>query len=231
MAWQDTLIGLMAAWLILASAAYFAHQQALGLSRAMLIASIRGPIQLLILAMVLHWVFDVQAAALQILIIISFCLLAAQTSASHHTQRLQAWAASSIGLLCGCAVTLPWLIWAGAIDYHTRALIPLASMVAANGMNAISMMFERMRQGGNAREGIRIALIPTIDTLKVVGLVHMPGIFVGMILAGSPPLEAATAQLTVLYMIVASSFTACMTSYLCLNHWAKKKHTSDPTSQ
>ncbi len=225
MAWQDTLIGLMAAWLLLAGSAYIAHRQALGLSRAMLVASIRGPIQLIILASVLHWIFDIQAIGLQIIIMIGFCLLAAQTSASHHPQRRQAWMASSIGLLCGCAVTLPWLIWAGAIDSHTRALIPLASMVAANGMNAMSMMFERIRQGGNEGEGIRIALIPTIDTLRVVGLVHMPGIFVGMILAGSPPLQAATAQLTVLYMIVASSFTACIISFLCLNHWAKKKYT------
>jgi len=63
-------------------------------------------------------------------------------------------------------------------------------MVAANGMNAVSMMFERIKQGGNAGEGMRIVLIPTIDTLKVVGVVHMPGIFVGMVLDGSPSIHA-----------------------------------------
>ncbi|MDQ6952975.1 MAG: ABC transporter permease [Mariprofundaceae bacterium] len=218
----DTIIGLMAAWLLLAGSAYIAHQQDLGLSRAMLMASIRGPIQLLLLAFILHWIFDITAVWLQITIIVAFCLLAAQTSASHHTQPKQAWLATSIGLICGCAVSLPWLAWTGAIDSDSRALIPLASMVAANGMNTVSMMFERIKQGGHAGDGMRIALIPTIDTLKVVGLVHMPGVFVGMVLAGSPPMQAAAAQLTVLYMIIASSFTACMVTFLLINHWQKK---------
>ncbi|MBL1352809.1 MAG: ABC transporter permease [Zetaproteobacteria bacterium] len=218
----DTIIGLMAAWLLLAGSAYIAHRQDLGLSRAMLIASIRGPIQLILLAFILHWVFDITAVWMQIILIVSFCLLAAQTSASHHTQPKQAWLATSIGLICGCAVSLPWLAWTGAIDSDSRALIPLASMVAANGMNAVSMMFERIKQGGNAGDGMRIALIPTVDTLKVVGLVHMPGVFVGMVLAGSPPMQAAAAQLTVLYMIIASSFTACMVTFLLMNHWLKR---------
>jgi len=217
----DTIIGLMAAWLLLAGASYVAHKQALGLSRAMLLASIRAPIQLLFLAWVLHWIFDITSIEVQVILVIALCLIAAQSSAAHHSNPKQAWLASSIGLICGCAATLPWLAWTGAIDSHSRALIPLASMVAANGMNAVSMMFERIKQGGNAGEGIRIALIPSVDTLKVVGVVHMPGIFVGMVLAGSPPLQAASAQLTVLYMIVASSFTACMVTFLLMNHWLK----------
>jgi len=57
----------------------------------------------------------------------------------------------------------------------------------------------------------------------VVGLVHMPGIFVGMILAGSPALTAATAQLVVLYMIVASSFSACMVSFLMMKYFDKAR--------
>ncbi len=94
-------------------------------------------------------------------------------------------------------------------------------MIAANGMNAVSIMFERMKSGGLAGDGIRTAMIPTVDTLKVVGLVHMPGIFVGMILAGSPPMTAASAQLIVLYMIVASSLTSCIVSLLMMNHFDK----------
>ena len=218
---QDTILGLMAAWLLLAGAAYVSHRQAMGLSRNMLMASIRGPIQLLALAFVLHWIFDITSIWAQVSIIAMFCFFAGQNSASHHPQGKQAWLASTIGLMCGCAITLPWLAWSGAIDDTTRALIPLGSMVAANGMNAVSIMFERMQQGNQAGEGIRMALIPTVDTLKVVGLVHMPGIFVGMILAGSSALMAASAQLIVLYMIVASSFTACMVSFLLMAHVQK----------
>jgi putative ABC transport system permease protein len=113
------------------------------------------------------------------------------------------------------------LAFSGAIDADTRTLIPLGSMIAANGMNTISLMFHRMGDSGTAMDGLRQAMIPPVDTLRVAGLVHMPGIFVGMVLAGAAPLAAASAQLVVLYMIVTSSFTACMVSFLMLNHLNK----------
>ncbi len=228
----------MAAWLLLAGASLWAHREGLGLSRPMLIASLRGLGQLLILALVLHWIFDIQSHALQALLILGFCILAGHNSAGHFADASgdgsdlhprQAWMASSIGLACACIVTLPWLAFTGAIDNSTRALVPLGSMVAANGMNAVSIMFERIKSGGLAGEGMRTAMIPTVDTLRVVGLVHMPGIFVGMVLAGSPAMAAASAQLTILYMIVASSFTACMVSFLMLNHWQKKQASGGQT--
>jgi len=212
----------MAAWLLLAGAALWAKRESLGISKAMLIASLRGLAQLLILALVLHWIFDIESRFAQILIILGFCILAGHNSAGYHSGK-NAWLSSATGLACGCAVTLPWLAFTGTIDADTRTLIPLGSMIAANGMNAISIMFERMKSGGIAGEGIRTAMIPTVDTLKVVGLVHMPGIFVGMILAGSPPMAAASAQLIVLYMIVASSLTSCIVSLLMMNHFNKAK--------
>ncbi len=220
---SDTLIKLMAAWLLLLGAALWARREGLGLSRRMLVASLRGLVQLLALAFVLHWVFDIQSRIAQGLLILGFCIMAGRTSAGHHSDTQHAWLAASTGLACACFATLPWLAVSGAIHADTRTLIPLGSMVAANGMNAISIMFERQAGGGIAGGSLRTAMIPTLDTLRVVGLVHMPGIFVGMTLAGSPPLAAASAQLVVLYMIVASSFTACMVSFLMMNHFSKTK--------
>ncbi len=208
----DTVMRLMAAWLLLAGASLWAWRARVGLSRRMLIASLRGLAQLLALAFVLHWVFDIRAHWAQALLVAGFCVLAARTSAGHHARPGPAWLAASLGLLAACALTLPWLAVTGAIHADTRTLIPLGSMVAANGMNAVSIMFERTAGSDRAEDGLRLAMIPTVDTLRVVGLVHMPGIFVGMTLAGSPPLAAASAQLVVLYMVVTSSFTACMVS-------------------
>ena len=219
----ETLIRLMAAWLLLAGAAAWAEREKLGLSKSMLLASGRGLIQLLLLALILDYVFELRHPAAQILLIGMFCLLAARTSAGHHAQSRQAWLAASLGLAAACAATLPWLVLTGTFTHDTRTLIPLASMIAANGMNAISLMYHRMQEGDRAVAGLRAAMIPPIDTLRVAGLVHMPGIFVGMILAGAPAFAAASAQLVILYMIVASSFTACMVSLLMMNHLAKSR--------
>ena len=217
----DTLLKLMAAWLLLAGAAMWARQAKLEISRRMLIASLRGLLQLLFLAFALQWIFDIQSHLAQAAMIGGFCLLAGHNSASHLGDSRPAWLACSLGLMAACLATLPWLTMTGAIAGDTRTLIPLGSMVAANGMNAVSIMYGRL-QGGGAGDDLRLAMIPSIDTLRVAGLVHMPGIFVGMILAGAEPLAAASAQLTILYMIVASSFTACLISLLLLNHLQKK---------
>ncbi len=217
----DTLTGLLAAWLLLFGAAAWAWREKLDLGKRMLLASLRGLVQLLVLAFVLHWIFDIRSHWAQALLVLAFCILAARTSAAHHSTPKQAWLAASVGLAAACTVTLPWLAFSGAIDADTRTLIPLGSMIAANGMNTISLMFHRMGDSGTAMAGLRQAMIPPVDTLRVAGLVHMPGIFVGMVLAGAAPLAAASAQLVVLYMIVTSSFTACMVSFLMLNHLNK----------
>ena len=216
----ETVIPLTAAWLLLAGAAFWARHENLGISKNMLISSLRGLGQLLLLAFVLHWIFDINSHMAQAAIIAGFALLAGHNSARYRDGS-RVWLASSTGILCGCAMTLPWLAFTGTIEADTRTIIPLGSMIAANGMNAISIMYERMGIRGNAGEGIRTAMIPTMDTLRVVGLVHMPGIFVGMILAGAEPLAAASAQLIVLYMIVASSLTSCIVSLLMNNHFNK----------
>jgi len=217
----ETLVGLFAAWLLLFGAAAWAWREKLDLGKRMLLASLRGLVQLLVLAFVLHWIFDIRSPWAQALLILAFCILAARTSAAHHSHLNHAWLAASVGLTAGCAVTLPWLAFTGSIDADTRTLIPLGSMIAANGMNTISLMFHRMGDAGKSVDGLRQAMIPPVDTLRVAGLVHMPGIFVGMVLAGAAPMAAASAQLVVLYMIVASSFTACMVSFLMLNHLGK----------
>ncbi|MDQ6991910.1 MAG: ABC transporter permease [Mariprofundus sp.] len=219
----DLLLKLFAAWVLLASAALWARHEQLGLSRKMIIASGRGLLQLMVLAFVLHWIFDIQSHIAQAGVIAGFCVMAAHNSASHYNGKRTTWAAAAVGLACGCLLTLPWLAFSNTIANDTRTLVPLGSMIAANGMNAVSIMFERMKSGGMVGDGMKMAMIPTIDTLRVVGLVHMPGIFVGMVLAGAAALDAAVAQLIVLYMIIASSFSACLVTVLVMNHLNKQQ--------
>jgi len=217
------LTGLLAAWLLLLVASLWASREKLGLTKSMLMASLRGLLQLLVLASILHYIFDLQHIAAQISIIILLCLIAARVSAGHFRHVQQAWVATAVGLMFASLFSLPWLILSGTISPETSSLIPLASMVIANAMNAVSLMLDRINRGQNHMTGIQGALIPPVDSLRVVGLVHMPGIFVGMLLAGANPVAAASAQLVVLYMIVASTFSACIASWYTLN-WLQQRH-------
>ncbi|KJR40155.1 hypothetical protein MCHI_003947, partial [Candidatus Magnetoovum chiemensis] len=53
------------------------------------------------------------------------------------------------------------------------------------------------------RASLRAAMIPITNTMQTVGIIHIPGVMAGMLIAGASPLKAASYQLVVLYMIVA----------------------------
>jgi len=66
-------------------------------------------------------------------------------------------------------------------------------------------------------ESVRTGLVPTINMMMVVGLVHIPGIFGGVVLAGVPPVEAAKYQIVVMYMLaMAASLTTFIVSWMKL---------------
>jgi putative ABC transport system permease protein len=58
---------------------------------------------------------------------------------------------------------------------------------------------------------LRTALIPAIDSTKVVGLISLPGAMTGLILAGVDPLTAIRYQIVVMYMLLAAAALAALT--------------------
>jgi putative ABC transport system permease protein len=51
------------------------------------------------------------------------------------------------------------------------------------------------------RESIRSGLIPIINAMAVAGVVSLPGMMTGQILAGSPPMEAVKYQILIMFLI------------------------------
>ena len=97
--------------------------------------------------------------------------------------------------------------------YEPRFLIPLAGMIFANAMNAVSIAAERLEsetQRGTAYETARAdtykaSLIPIINSLFAVGLVSLPGMMTGQILSGIDPLIAVRYQMMVMLMVLGSA--------------------------
>jgi putative ABC transport system permease protein len=67
------------------------------------------------------------------------------------------------------------------------------------------------------RRATTIALIPTIDATKNVGLILLPGAFVGTILGGGSPFRAAQIQLIVLFMLLGAVALASMTTTILMS--------------
>lgn len=97
--------------------------------------------------------------------------------------------------------------------YQANLVIPIAGMIFAVGMNAISLFSERyfaeLAAHSNdhaARNAAYTAtLIPTINSLFAVGLVSLPGMMTGQILSGVSPLIAVRYQIMIMLLLFASS--------------------------
>ena len=93
--------------------------------------------------------------------------------------------------------------------FEPTLVVPIAGMIFANSMNTVSLTAERFEaELGHGVERIAArraafdaALIPQINSLLAVGLVALPGMMTGQILAGVDPLVAARYQIVVMCMV------------------------------
>ncbi|EMI57589.1 hypothetical protein RSSM_00935 [Rhodopirellula sallentina SM41] len=136
-------------------------------------------------------------------------------------------------IVLGGGITLA-VITAGVLNvdpwYNPRVLIPLAGMTFSNCMNALSLAIERLESETNTpsnssttsivaspaehaadpNQAVRVALIPITNSLYAVGVVSIPGMMTGQVLAGVSPLIAARYQIMIMCLIFASAGLSLM---------------------
>jgi len=183
----------------------------------------RMVIQLILIGYVLNYIFAAEHSW-YVLATLSIMLIAASWIAlrSVAEQRLQLYPIALISTVSVNTLILllitqfvlnsdPW--------FAPSVVIPLAGMVFAAGMNAISLFAERYFAELNRGEPIATArniafqatMIPITNSLFAVGLVSLPGMMTGQILSGVSPLIAVRYQIMVMLMLFASSgLTAAM---------------------
>jgi putative ABC transport system permease protein len=180
-------------------------------------ALFRMLIQLILIGYVLTYLFTSDSPYL-IILVLCVMLIAASVIAmrplrkQHNSLYLYAF----ISIFFGGVFTLGMVIF-GVLDlnpwYEPRFLIPIAGMIFANSMNAVSIAAERFESEisrGNAyidarATSYKAALIPIINALFAVGLVSLPGMMTGQILSGVDPLIAVRYQIMVMLMILGSA--------------------------
>jgi putative ABC transport system permease protein len=128
----------------------------------------------------------------------------------------------------GSAVVIATMALTRVIAFKATALVPLGSMIIANSMNTCSQVLERyasdlklnagrveaaLALGASsteaalpyARNATNAALIPSLNSLRSLGIVWIPGFAAGMLLTGSDPVYTAIYQFMVIAMIYAAS--------------------------
>jgi putative ABC transport system permease protein len=223
---------------IMAIAVALSIWQRLGLEGQLIFAAARSLLQLLVVGVIISAIFALNEpwAVLAILgVMITIAAIVARNRIDKKAKRLLpiVWGA----LFVSSALTLSYtiaLIIQPPIWYSPQYLIPLAGMVLGNAMNGASLAGERLASlisqnrlevethlclGATPKqaiatyrqEAIRISLIPTLNQMLVVGIVSLPGMFTGQVLAGVDPLDAASYQILILFAI---ALTNLITSVL-----------------
>jgi putative ABC transport system permease protein len=186
-------------------------------AKSALVAISRMLIQLLLIGYVLNFIFEANSQWI-ILLVLVFMLTAASWIALNalpvDSGSLFIYSFSAI--LCGGGFILLF-ISQGVLHvdpwYQPQVMIPIAGMIFSNSMNAVSLAGERLyselghhQDFPRARSAaFQAALIPVINALLAVGLVSLPGMMTGQILAGTSPTIAARYQIIVMCMIFSSA--------------------------
>lgn len=204
----------------------------LGLERSLLIASVRMTVQLLLVGLILEWVFALRSPLPVLGIALVMAALAGVTAASRTQRRFAGIYWDSLLSVMGAAVLVTGAALAGIVRvdpwYNPQYVIPMLGMVLGNILNGITlgldrftaMLYERaalinsrLALGASRweaarseiREALRTALVPTINSMLVMGIVSLPGMMTGQILAGAAPVDAVRYQIVIVFMITSAA--------------------------
>ena len=181
------------------------------------VAILRMLIQLLLIGYALEFIFNADSPWI-ILAVLSFMLIAASWIALGALPvKRSALLIHSLIAIAGGGIFNLVLITQGVLHanpwYQPSIMIPLAGMIFSNSMNSVSLAGERLyselghhNDYARARNAaFQAAMIPLVNSLLAVGLVSLPGMMTGQILAGTSPLIAARYQIVVMCMIFSSA--------------------------
>jgi uncharacterized protein (TIGR00245 family) len=227
--------GVVASLLLVAVAAAVAYRQRLRLTRQLVVAAVRAGVQLVTVGAILLVLFQragLPGAAGWVIVMI---LIAGQVAGRHGAGLPRARLAATGGVATGTAVTLGTLLLLRVIAIQPRVVVPLGGMIVFEAMRAAGLTLRRLREDAeqarpaiearlslgqsgrqamlpHQRSALRTALLPAIDSTKVVGLIYLPGAMTGLIVAGVNPLTAIRYQIVVMYMLLAATALAALTA-------------------
>jgi putative ABC transport system permease protein len=161
-------------------------------------------------------------------------LVAVQTSARRFRPLRHASRCTSLAIMGPAAVCLTLLLLSRTLPVEGVAMLPAGGILIGGAMTATTLTGRRLlaevhqRHGeleaalalglterqafreAIGRDAAAEALVPALDQTRTVGLVTLPGAFVGMVLGGATPLEAAAVQLVVLIGLLATEAAAAL---------------------
>lgn len=237
--WEEGLLILAFTMILLLIVILISLYKKLGIGKEFAYAILKGGGQLFIIALFLTILFRTNYWYLLIWVLIgTMILVGGYTSAKRATHMPQAYQVTTPAILAGAALSLIVLAVSRAMPLEPQFIVPLSGMAFGNSMAICSLTMERLIReiklnkpaietmlslGASSKQSlepfqrltIRASLIPTIDRLKTLGIIFIPGAMAGLLIAGTDPILAAEYQIIVYLMIVGGGIiTALITTSL-----------------
>jgi putative ABC transport system permease protein len=201
----------------------------MGIARSLLIAGVCVVAQLLLVGLVLRSVFELNSPPLIAAVLLVMLASASWETLSRQDRRFVGWWGVSLGAGTIALATIPVTALAVATLhphpwFAPQFVIPLFGIVLGNAMSGISISLNafngavaserpaieaQLALGASRhqalaqvrRNALRSGLIPVINQMSAAGIITLPGMMTGQILAGMAPYEAAKYQIFVLFLL------------------------------
>lgn len=200
----------------------------LGLTRDLVVASARMVVQLLLVGLVLDWVFAARSPWVILGIALLMAGLAGVVAVNRTERRFAGVYWDSVVTILASSFLVTGFALLGVIRadpwFDPQYLVPLLGMLLGNALTGISLGLDRFMEGcarergrveallalgatrweaarHDVRESLRIGLIPVVNSMMIMGVVSLPGMMTGQILAGADPGDAVRYQILIMFMI------------------------------
>lgn len=204
----------------------------LGLERSVLVAALRAAVQLLGVSLI------IVAALTNVWGSVAFALVMFTVAVGSSAKRIEArrsWPWVALAMACGVLPVLAVIFLSGTTPFTGISIVPIAGIIIGNTMTGNTLVSRRafaslreergpyeaalsigLERSDAIREVIHRrtpeALFPNLDQTRTVGLVTLPGAFVGVLLGGGTPVQAGAAQLMVLLGVMAAQHGTVVTA-------------------
>lgn len=233
-----TLFALLLSFAFVIFSFFLSQAFKLGLGRDLMITSFRATIQLMIVGYILNWVFGFEHPLAMILMLIVMITVATQNAAKRGKGLPKIFLKIFLTICIVEAITQGFLLGLHIVPATPQYIISISGMIIGNSMVITNLFLNRLKAelemrkeevvlilslGGSVKQSIlpiikksiRSSLIPTIEGQKTIGLVQLPGMMTGQIIAGANPIDAVRFQLLIVFMILTeASLTAIILGFL-----------------
>ena len=218
----------------------FSKKVGLNLGREINIAGVRSVVQMFLMGITLEYIFRLHSVWHVLYFAAFMSIFAAYTARDRIKSDCKCIKNGFLSIYLPSMAGLLPVIFSGAVPVTMSAVLPVAGMVVGNCMNAYSISVDRLHAETKANlpviqgilalglpmdtavkeslnNSIRAGIKPVLNNIASLGVVLLPGLSAGLIMAGMAPLKAVVYQLVVMYMIFGVNM---MTSYIACRLYA-----------